>query len=238
VRIAVIPARGGSKRIPRKNIRHFRGKPIIAYSIECAIASSLFDRVVVSTDDAEIGAVARQYGAETPFLRPADLSDDYTGTTEVVAHAIRCLQDQRCDVSTACCIYATAPLIEVDDLCRGARLIELGDWKYVFSAAAFSAPIFRAFEHTDAGGVRMFFPEYFEKRSQDIPEAWHDAAQFYWGRAPAWLDNARIFALHSTIVPIPHWRVQDIDTPDDWIRAEALAQLMGRADVRVQSQSP
>jgi pseudaminic acid cytidylyltransferase len=223
MRIAVIPARGGSKRIPRKNIKIFGGKPIIAYSIDCAISSGLFDRVIVSTDDPEIASVAERYGADAPFSRPAELSDDRTGTTEVVAHAIRQVRRENHDVTAVCCIYATAPFILADDLYRGWKLMETGAWKYVFSATTYPSPIFRAFESTDAGSVKMFYPEFFEKRSQDLPEAWHDAAQFYWGQPSAWLENAKIFAEHSTIVPIPRWRVQDIDTPDDWIRAELLA---------------
>jgi pseudaminic acid cytidylyltransferase len=235
VRIAVIPARGGSKRIPRKNIKIFGGKPIIAYSIECAMLSGLFDRIVVSTDDSEIAAVAKRYGAETPFSRPAELSDDRAGTTEVIAHALRQLPRETGDLTAVCCIYATAPFMHVDDLVRGWQLMKTGDWKYVFSAASFASPIFRAFEHSDTGAVRMFFPEFFEKRSQDLPDAWHDAAQFYWGQPSAWLENARIFAEHSTIVPIPRWRVQDIDTPEDWVRAELLAPNISRHESRIQS---
>jgi pseudaminic acid cytidylyltransferase len=235
VRVAVIPARGGSKRIPRKNIKIFGGKPIIAYSIECAIASGLFDRIIVSTDDPEIASVAQQYGAETPFSRPARLSDDHAGTAEVVAHAIRFLWGESHNITAVCCIYATAPFIQADDLSRGWRLIETGAWKFVFSATSFSSPIFRAFENTNAGAVKMFFPELFEKRSQDLPDAWHDAGQFYWGQPPAWVENATIFDEHSTIVAIPRWRVQDIDTPDDWARAEMLAPMIARHESGIQS---
>lgn len=235
MRIAVIPARGGSKRIPRKNIKLFGGKPIIAYSIACAASSALFDRIIVSTDDDEIAAVAEKCGAEAPFSRPAELADDLTGTTEVVAHAVRHLRGEGCDVTAVCCIYATAPFIHSEDLSRGWSLMATGAWKYVFSATTFASPIFRAFENTEAGSVNMFFPQYFEKRSQDLPQAWHDAAQFYWGQPSAWLDNARIFAEHSTIIPIPRWRVQDIDTPEDWMRAELLAPSIAQHESRVGS---
>jgi pseudaminic acid cytidylyltransferase len=228
VRIAVIPARGGSKRIPRKNIKAFYGKPIIAYSIECAISSGLFNRVIVSTEDAEIASVARQYGAETPFSRSAELSDDETGTTEVIADAIRSLQSESCEATAVCCIYPTAPFIHADDLARGWRLMEPGVWKYVFSAASFSSTILRAFENTVSGSVKMLFPENYDRSSQVLPETWHDAAQFYWGQPAAWLQNAKIFEEHSTIVPIPRWRVQDINTPDDWVRAEMLAPVIAR----------
>jgi pseudaminic acid cytidylyltransferase len=235
MRIAVIPARGGSKRIPRKNIKIFGGKPIIAYSIDCAMSSGLFDRVIVSTDDPEIASVAERYGAQVPFSRPAELSDDRTGTTEVVAHAVRQVRGEGRDVTAVCCIYATAPFILADDLHRGWRLIETSAWKYAFSATTYPSSIFRAFENTDLGSVKMFYPEFFEKRSQELPEAWHDAAQFYWGQPSAWLENATIFAEHSTIIPIPRWRVQDIDTPEDWIRAELLAPNIVMHEQKVQS---
>ena len=223
-RVAIIPARGGSKRIPRKNIRPFAGKPMIAHSIACALRSQLFDRVIVSTDDEQIAAVARDSGAEAPFVRPADLSGDMVGTTEVVAHALRWLQAQEGDEpAAACCIYATAPFIHVGDLAAALALFESGNWQYVFSATTYAAPIFRSFENRGAGGLRMFFPEHFGSRSQDLPEALHDAAQFYWGRSQAWLTGAKVFDVHSTISLIPRWRVQDIDTVDDWLRAEAMA---------------
>lgn len=226
MRVAVIPARGGSKRLPRKNIRPFAGKPMIAYSIECARDSGLFGRVVVSTDDEEIAQVARQHGAEVPFVRPPELSDDYTGTTEVVAHAVQFLQQQQ-NLTAVCCIYATAPFVDRDDLARGWSLLESGDWQYVFSATTFAFPIFRSFRVTATHGVQMFFPEHFLTRSQDLPEALHDAGQFYWGRPQAWLERRRIFDEGSTIVAIPRWRVQDIDTAEDWHRAETIARTLG-----------
>lgn len=222
MKIAVIPARGGSKRIPRKNIRNFCGKPMIAWSIEAAKASSLFDHIIVSTDDAEIADIAKQWGAETPFLRPAELSDDYAGTTEVIAHATQWALDQGFEVEAVCCIYATAPFIRVDDLKRGLAALESGDWAYAFTATDFAAPIFRSFKQNAEGGLEMFYPEYFSARSQDLPIALHDAGQFYWGRPSAWIEGKRIFDRHSIPVVIPRWRVQDIDTQDDWIRAELI----------------
>jgi len=226
VRIAVIPARGGSKRIPRKNIRPFAGKPMIAYSIHCALDSGLFERVIVSTDDAEIAKVATGLGAEAPFVRPPDLSDDYTGTTEVIAHAVEFMQGQL-PLSAVCCIYATAPFIAKEDIARGCALLEAGSWQFVFSATTYAFPIFRSFRTTQGQGVQMFFPEHFGSRSQDLPEALHDAGQFYWGRPQAWLDRQPIFSERSTIVAVPRWRVQDIDTAEDWHRAETLAQAQG-----------
>ena len=222
MKIAVIPARGGSKRIPRKNIKDFCGKPMIAWSIEVAKTSDLFDRIIVSTDDAEIAEVAKQWGAEVPFMRPSELSNDYVGTTEVIAHATQWALDQGFDVDVVCCIYATAPFVQVADLKRGWEALESGDWDYAFTVTDFAAPIFRSFKQTDEGGIEMFFPEYFSTRSQDLPIALHDAGQFYWGRPDAWLEGIRIFDRYSIPVVIPCWRVQDIDTPEDWLRAELV----------------
>jgi pseudaminic acid cytidylyltransferase len=224
-RIAVIPARGGSKRIPRKNIREFCGKPIIAWSIEAARASALFDKVVVSTDDAQIAEVAASYGAAAPFVRPPELSDDHAGTTEVIAHATRWAMERSWPVDAVCCIYATAPLIAAEDLSRGLVALESGDWHYAFSATEFAASIFRAMRMTPQGGVEMIFPEYFPVRSQDLPFALHDAAQFYWGTAAAWLERAPIFAGHSVPVLIPRSRSRDIDSPEDWALAESLFKI-------------
>lgn len=228
MRIAVIPARGGSKRIPRKNIKPFCGKPMIAWSIEAAMASGLFDHIVVSTDDPEIAEVAKQWGAEVPFMRPAELSDDYAGTTEVVAHAAQWALKQGFALDAVCCIYATAPLVQVDDLKRGLKALESGGWAYAFSATDFAAPIFRAFHEHSEGGIEMFFPEYFLTRSQDLPRALHDAGMFYWGLPTAWIERKRIFDRHSVPVIIPRWRVQDIDNQDDWERAEIAASVISR----------
>lgn len=218
----MIPARGGSKRIPRKNVKDFCGKPMIAWSILAAQAAGLFERVIVSTDDAEIADLARAWGAEVPFLRPMELSDDYSGTTEVIAHAARWLVDLGEPVSAVCCIYATAPLIQIDDLAHGWNVLESGDWAYAFSVTDFSPSIYRAFSRHPEGGLEMLYPEFFTARSQDLPSAWHDAAQFYWGRPEAWMEGKKIFDRHSAPVPIPRWRVQDIDDHDDWVRAEMI----------------
>jgi pseudaminic acid cytidylyltransferase len=223
MKVAVIPARGGSKRIPRKNIRLFAGKPMIAYSIECAIRTQLFDRIVVSTDDAEISDIARRYGAEVPFVRPAELSDDLTFPAPVIAHAVRWLQNDGNALAAVCTIYPTAPFIREEDVNRAFEVLESGDWQYVFPATTFAYPVFRSFHQDEAGGLQMFFPEKFNVRSQDLLEALHDAGQFYWGRPRAWLDQLRVFDKHSTIVAIPRWRVQDIDNEEDWLRAEMIA---------------
>ena len=226
MKIAVIPARGGSKRIPRKNIKPFRGKPMIAWSIEAAKRSGLFEHIIVSTDDAEISEVARQHGAEAPFVRPAELSNDHAATTAVIAHATKWALKQRWPVEAVCCLYATAPFIQAADLKRGLELLESGPWAFVFSATEFAAPIFRSFKQREGGGIEMFFPEHFGTRSQDLPIALHDAAQFYWGRPEAWVEEKRVFDAHSRVVVIPRWRVQDIDNADDWTRAELLGSAM------------
>jgi len=223
MRLAVIPARGGSKRIPRKNIRLFHGKPMLAWSIEVAKACGVFDQIVVSTDDAEIAEVAEQWGASVPFLRPADLADDHTGTTAVIAHATRWAFDAGHQPQAVCCIYATAPFLRAADVVQGLALLESGPWAYAFSVTEFAAPIFRAFSVLPQGGIDMFFPEHFATRSQDLPVALHDAGQFYWGRPDAWIGGKRIFDHHSAPLRIPRWRVQDIDTSEDWVRAELLA---------------
>lgn len=221
--IAIIPARGGSKRIPRKNVKLFYGKPIIAWSIIAAQSSRLFDHIIVSTDDYEISNIAQKLGAEVPFIRPSELSDDYAGTTEVVAHATQWSIGQGWPVKAVCCIYATAPFVYADDLKRGVNTLESGSWEYAFSATEFASSIFRSFQKLPEGGIRMFFPEYFTSRSQDLPQALHDAAQFYWGRPSSWLEGKQIFGEHSTPILIPRWRVQDLDSEEDWIRAEIMA---------------
>ena len=224
--VAVIPARGGSKRIPRKNVRTFCGRPMISWAIEAATRSGLFARVIVSTDDDEIAAVAVHCGAEAPFRRPAELADDRAGTVAVLSHAARWLQEHCSSTSNVCCIYATAALLQAEDLAQGLRVLESGDWDYVFSATEYASSIFRAFRQHPAGGVEMIFPEYRETRSQDLPMALHDAAQFYWGRAAAWSSGRPIFGPSSAAVVLPRWRVQDVDTEDDWRRAEMIQRLM------------
>jgi N-acylneuraminate cytidylyltransferase len=227
MKIAVIPARGGSKRIPRKNIKHFCGKPMIAWSIMAARESGLFNRIIVSTDDAEIAEVAKAWGAETPFVRPLELSNDFAGTTEVIAHATQWALDAGLKLDAVCCIYATAPLIQAEDLKIGLSVLESGSWDYAFSVTEFAAPIFRAFKQTADGGIEMFFPEYFSTRSQDLPVAFHDAGQFYWGRPNAWTEGKKIFERYSAPVKLPRWRVQDIDNFEDWKRAEILFKQIG-----------
>lgn len=219
MRIAVIPARGGSKRIPRKNIRDFCGKPMIAWSIEAARESGCIDKVVVSTDDPAIAEVARAHGAEVPFMRPAELADDYAGTTVVVQHAVQSLIAAGVAVDEVCCLYATAPFVSAGDLAQGLRLLQESGAAYAFSVTTYTFPIQRALKLTPAGRIDMFDHRHADTRSQDLEEAFHDCGQFYWGTRQAWLEAQAIYADHSVPVMVPRYRVQDIDTPEDWERA-------------------
>jgi len=222
MKLAIIPARGGSKRIPRKNIKHFCGKPMIAWSIDAARLSGCFDRIIVSTDDTEIAEIGRAHGAEVPFVRPPELSDDHTGTTPVIAHAIDWMNGNVGPVDVACCLYATAPFVQADDLRRGLDLLQQSGADYAFSVTSYAFPIQRAVRITSDLRVEMFNPENFASRSQDLEEAFHDAGQFYWGRAAAWLAGKPLFSHDAAPVPLPRHRVQDIDTAEDWERAEWL----------------
>lgn len=226
MRLAVIPARGGSKRIPRKNIKLFCGKPMIAWSIDAAQQSGCFDQIVVSTDDNEIAEIARHHGAQVPFMRPAELSDDHTGTTAVIAHAIHWFADQGQPPAQVCCIYATAPFVSAEDLRRGLSVLTETGSDYAFSVTSYPFPIQRAIRITSAGRVEMFNAEHFNTRSQDLEEAWHDAGQFYWGKPEAWSQGKPIFGPTSAPVRLPRHQVQDIDTPEDWVRAEWMFKAM------------
>lgn len=224
--VAIIPARGGSKRIPKKNIKLFSGQPLIVHSIKAAQATGLFDKIVVSTDDAEIAEVANQYGAQTPFIRPNDLADDYTGTTPVIKHALNYLLDQGDKIDYCCCIYATAPLLQAKYLSQAFQALnQAPDKVFAFSVTSFPFPIQRSLKMQNSGVVPMF-PEHIGKRSQDLEEAYHDAGQFYWGRANAFLTGKKTFAEHSIPVVLPRYLVQDIDTLEDWQNAELLYQLL------------
>ncbi|MGR2947295.1 pseudaminic acid cytidylyltransferase [Vibrio vulnificus] len=222
--IAIIPARGGSKRIPRKNIKLFHGKPMIAYSIQAALNSGCFDRVLVSTDDQEIAMVAKQYGADVPFIRPADISDDHATTMDVMAHAITWCEENGVHVDNVCCLYATAPFLTEEYLQEGLKTLQQG-CEFAFSATSFAFPIQRAIRISDLGAVSMFSPENEQVRSQDLEEAYHDAGQFYWGKKMAFLERKAVFAPHSKVVLLPRNKVQDIDTQEDWDLAEALYEV-------------
>lgn len=222
--LAVIPARGGSKRIPGKNIKVFSGKPLIAYSIEVAAQTGLFDKILVSTDSEEVAEIAQDYGAEVPFLRPESLSNDIIGTRPVTNHAIEYCIDHFFKPDFCCCIYATAPFLDPQFLTQGLRELETQqDKAFAFAVTSFPFPVQRALMMQDTGVIPMY-PEQINRRSQDLPEAYHDAGQFYWGRVDDYLSNKVIFAPHSIPVVLPRHLVQDIDTPEDWVRAELMYQ--------------
>jgi pseudaminic acid cytidylyltransferase len=226
MRVAMIPARGGSKRIPRKNIKLFHGKPIIAYSIETAIESGLFDAIIVSTDDEEIAEVSRRYGASTPFPRPDELADDHSTTLDVIRHTINWYSAQGQEIESLCCIYATAPFLRESDLIDGHKAVSEDNYNYAFAATEFSFPIQRAMKISKQGGVKMFYPEYLLTRSQDLEKSYHDAGQFYWGSPRAFLDDEPIFSESSKPILLPQYLVQDIDTLEDWKRAELMFQAL------------
>jgi N-acylneuraminate cytidylyltransferase len=231
MKIAIIPARGGSKRIPRKNIKNFHGKPLIAYSIEAALKSECFDRVIVSTDDSEIAEIAQKYGAEVPFLRPEGISNDYATTMDVIEHALSWFTENDQSVTYACCIYATAPFISSEALIRGFSALVEGNFNYAFSATSFPFPIQRALKLNQDGSTEMFMPEHLNTRSQDLDEAYHDAGQFYWGKSTAFLSKAPMFSNASYAVILPRNTVQDIDTLEDWSNAESMYEVLTKSEL-------
>ncbi|MDD7970645.1 pseudaminic acid cytidylyltransferase [Roseinatronobacter alkalisoli] len=229
MKVAIIPARGGSKRIPRKNIRSFAGQPMIAHSIDAARAADVFDAILVSTDDPEIAQVAREYGAEVPFTRPAALSDDHATSIAVIAHAVDWLRAAGRPPQDVCCLYATAPFVRPQDLRDGLAMLHATGATFCFPVTSFAFPIQRALARDDSGAVTMLHPEHEITRSQDLAEYVHDAGQFYWGHAQAWVDGLPIYAAHSRTILMPRHRVQDIDTPEDWTRAELMHLALARS---------
>lgn len=219
--VAVIPARGGSKRIPRKNIKMFAGKPMISYAIQAAQKSGLFEHIVVSTDDEEIATVATKLGAEVPFLRPSELANDLTATVPVIAHAI-----QECDkhgwfASYVCCIYPCVPFLNDQVLLVARTAVEKVADGYCYPVTEFPAPVQRALRMLDSGQLQPVQPEHEWTRSQELEPRYHDAGQFYWGHRQSWLAGHGL-QTHGHGVLVPQWRVVDIDTPDDWRRAELM----------------
>jgi pseudaminic acid cytidylyltransferase len=224
--ICIIPARGGSKRIPKKNIREFCGKPMIAWSIEAAQQSGVFERVVVTTDSEEIADVARRHGAEVPFMRPSELADDHATTDAVFLHALAALQEAGCQPEYACNLYATAPFVRPEDLRRGLEIMESSGASSGFSVTTFPFPLFRGLKINDSGALEMFWPEHRLTRSQDLPEAYHDAGQFYWVNVKKYQQNRALYASDAVPVVLLRHRVQDIDTEADWKRAELMFQAL------------
>jgi pseudaminic acid cytidylyltransferase len=235
--VAIIPARGGSKRIPGKNIKVFAGQPMIAWSIQAAMASGLFRRIIVSTDSAEIATVARQYGAETPFFRPAALADDFTPTADVLLHALNWLTEQGQPADRICCLYATAPFVQASYLRQGLDLLQHSGVASVLTVTTYPASIFRALKQEPDGRLAMVWPEYELVRSNDLPETFHDAGQFYWLDACRFTLEKRIYSADSMPIVLPRYLVQDIDTPEDWLTAEAMYEVL-RALGKVESKDP
>lgn len=225
--IAIIPARGGSKRIPRKNIKLFAGKPMIAYAIDAAKASGLFEHIVVTTDDDEIAQISRSQGAETPFMRPIHLADDHTPTVPVVAHAIDACQSLGWRIDFACCIYPSVPFIQVDDLKAGLDLLKASSLNYCFPVTEFPSAVQRALKRGGGGQTAPLYPEYELTRTQDLEPAYYDAGQFYWGSPQSWKNNPHIHS-NGAGLSIPNWRVVDIDTHEDWVRAELIHQVLSK----------
>jgi len=231
VAIAIIPARGGSKRIPHKNIKLFHGKPLIAYSIQTALKSGLFSKVIVSTDDEKIAQIAKEYGAEIPFMRDKKLADDFTSSGKVVEDAIKKLQNMGEKFDYVCTIYATAPLMDEQYLKEGFEKLKNSDARMAFSVTSMPFPIQRTFKITKEGRCEMFFPQYFLTRSQDLPEAYQDAGQFYWERVGV---SAKDIGFGSESIPIilPRYLVQDIDTLEDWEMAEITYEILHKEELK------
>jgi pseudaminic acid cytidylyltransferase len=228
--LCVIPARGGSKRVPKKNINPFNGKPIIAYSIEAALKSNCFHEVIVSTDNSEIANVAKSYGAIVPFIRPDELADDYTDTLSVIKHSIEWFEQRNTKYQYICCLYATAPFISANNINKAYQQLKESGTDYCFSVTSFPFPIQRAFKRTSDNRIEMFYPEHIETRSQDLEEAFHDAGQFYWGKAKVFKEKLPIFSKHSTPFLLPSYLVQDIDTLEDWKKAELMYQVVNKME--------
>ncbi len=219
--IAIIPARSASKRIPGKSIKIFCGKPMIAYAISAAKESALFEHIVVSTDDEEIAQISNEWCAETPFLRPVELANDYTATVPVIAHAVAVCRDLGWKFDNVCCIYPGVPLIQIDDLTSALGRVVESKADYCFPVAEYPSAIQRALKRLSNGELQPFYAEFEKIRTQDLELAYYDAGQFYWGRADAWLSNPNIHIGGLGYV-IPSWRAVDIDTPEDWMRAELI----------------
>ena len=219
--IAIIPARGGSKRIPRKNIRNFAGRPMIAWAIEAARTSNLFTHIIVSTEDEEIAEISRSNGAETPFMRPQRLADDHTATVPVIAHAVDFCTNLGWEFDYACCIYPGSPLMQASDLAAALQLARDRQAHFVYPVAEYAHPVQRAMRQLPNGSMQFLQPEFELVRTQDLEKTYHDAGQFYWGQSSAWVAGRKMHT-EGLGMPIPNWRVIDIDSEDDWLRAEMM----------------
>ena len=226
--IAIIPAKGNSKRISGKNYKKFDGKPIIAYTIEKLKKSGIFDRIIVSTDSKKIASISKDYGAEVPFKRPKLLSDHHTSGAPVISHTVRFLINEGCQFDYICCVYPPNPFLQISDLKKGLEKIKSKKINYVFSATSYRFPLFRSFTFSRKRGIKVLFKNNISKRSQDLEEIICDAGQFYWGRKEVWLQEKEIITKNSDIIMVPEWRYHDLDTLGDWKRAELNYQILNR----------
>ena len=224
--VCIIPARGGSKRIPRKNIKFFQGKPLIGRVIEKVAAAACFDHIIVSTDDVEIADVALQFGAKIPFTRPVELADDFTTTKQVMVHAFDQLKTLGLSSDEVCCVYPTAIFLRADDLLEGLCRFRTNEWQCVMAATPFSSPVQRSFIRNEQGGMAMLFGEEFMSRSQDLDPYYHDAGQFYWATEALWRSELPLFNATSTFVTIPEWASCDLDSEADWLEMEIKARVL------------
>ncbi|MEO5572112.1 MAG: pseudaminic acid cytidylyltransferase [Bacteroidia bacterium] len=224
--IAIIPARGGSKRIPKKNIRNFLGKPIISYSIQAAIESNLFDEIMVSTDNTEIAEIAIKAGAKVPFMRSEKNADDFAGTSDVLTEVINKYKEKNVEFENGCCIYPAAPFVQVKHLVGGFQLLTVKNLDTVYSAIEYSYPIWRGLKRNENGKVQMLWPEYLNSRSQDLEKVYHDAGQWYWFNMNGFVIQKKLFSDNSSFIELPETEVQDIDTEKDWLIAEMKYKLL------------
>jgi len=223
--VCIIPARSGSKRIKNKNIKPFKGKPMIERAIEIAKLSKLFDDIIVTTNDPETSRIALNAGASVPFMRPENLSDDFTGTSAVIIHAIKQIEKNNKNYSYVCCIYPCTPFLEVEDLQITFNMLVNGNKKFVYPISKYETPIQRALERNEDGSVNLINPKHFSTRTQDLEPRYFDSGSFYWGQKSAWLNNLNILAEGNTYI-VPSWRTIDIDTEDDWKRAEIISDVI------------
>lgn len=219
-KVAIIPARGGSKRIPRKNIKSFLNKPIIAYSIEAAVESALFDEVMVSTDDEEIASIAQKFGAQVPFIRSEKNADDYATTVDVLIEVLNAYQEKGEEFEYGCCLYPTAPFVNASILQEGFSLLKENNRDSVFPVLPFGFPIQRAIKIKDDRSIALFQPEHLNTRSQDLERSYHDAGQFYWFKMEPFLEKKKLWTDNTEVIVIDELKAQDIDNPVDWALAE------------------
>ncbi len=224
--IAIIPARGGSKRIPRKNIKSFLGRPIITYSIECAIKSNLFDVVMVSTDDKEIAQISKESGANVPFLRSTENSNDYVGTAEVLLEVLEKYKSEGSFFEYCCCIYPTAPFVKSEAIIEGFNMMAQNNYDAIFPIVKYSYPIQRSVEISDEGYTKMLWPENYNKRSQDLPPIYHDAGQFYWLKSDSLFREQTLWPEKTGSIIVSEKSAQDIDNLTDWEIAELKYKLI------------